>query len=200
MAIALILILLGFLLSLIGGIWGLVLAFQDSVLWGVLYLLVPFASLVFVIKKWGNPAVKKSFFLGLLGVAIAIFGAFLGGRMIPDTLIVAPDLTGAIPVPNVTMTPTDPTSTPIQPVPAIPPPPVAPTAAASPAVPAIAAPVIPNQSYDYRESMLVGYAAFEQKDYQTALINFKRAAQTRPGDSYAVKAIQNTEAVLQQAK
>lgn len=104
MAIAIILILLGFLLSLIGGIWGIVLAFQDSTIWGLLYLFVPFASLVFIIKKWGNPAVKKSFFLGLLEAAIAILGAFLGGRMIPDTLIIAPDLTGAIPVPNATLT------------------------------------------------------------------------------------------------
>lgn len=197
MPIAIVLILLGFLLSLIGGIWGIVLAFQDSTTWGLLYLFVPFASLVFIIKKWGNPAVKKSFFLGLLGVAIAMLGAFLGGQTTPDTVIIAPDLTGAMPVPNATTTPTD--LTPIQPAPIIPPPPVTP-ATASPAVPAIAVPTSPKQLYDYRQSMLIGYAAFEQKDYQTALINFKRAAQARPGDTYAVKAIQNTEAVLEQAQ
>ena len=197
MAIALILILLGFLLSLIGGIWGLVLAFQDSALWGVLYLLVPFASLVFVIKKWGNPAVKKSFLLSLLGAGLAVLGTVLGGRMTPASISISPpDLTGSVQFPNEAAMPTDVDSTPIQAAPPIPPLPPAPPAATSTA-PAAAS---PNQSYDYRQSMLVGYAAFEQKDYQTALINFKRAAQVRPGDSYAVKAIQNTEAVLQQAK
>jgi Tfp pilus assembly protein PilF len=44
--------------------------------------------------------------------------------------------------------------------------------------------------------MEVGYAAFEQGDYQTALINFRRALQARPGDRYATDAIANTEAII----
>ncbi|MFP4099491.1 tetratricopeptide repeat protein [Coleofasciculus sp.] len=49
---------------------------------------------------------------------------------------------------------------------------------------------------DYTQYMRIGYAAFDQGDYQTALINFKRALNERPGDMYATKAIANTEAII----
>ena len=48
----------------------------------------------------------------------------------------------------------------------------------------------------YTQAMLVGYAADEQGDYQTALINFRRALAERPGDVYAQRAIANVEAYL----
>jgi len=44
--------------------------------------------------------------------------------------------------------------------------------------------------------MLVGYAAAEQGDYHTALINFRRALEARPGDRYATAAIQNMETYI----
>ncbi len=201
MAIAIVLIVLGFLLSFIGGIWGLVLAFQESAVWGLLYLFVPFASLVFVITKWGKPAVKNSFLLGLLGLGIAMLGAVLGGRMAPS-MVSNLDIPGSVSIqlPTDTVMPTGSTPSSIQPAPTVPQPPTSAPPVSGTSDPAVSAPASPNQPYDYRQSMLVGYAAFEQKDYQTALINFKRAAQVRPGDPYATKAIQNTEAVLQAAQ
>ncbi|NEQ43231.1 MAG: hypothetical protein F6K00_06585 [Leptolyngbya sp. SIOISBB] len=48
----------------------------------------------------------------------------------------------------------------------------------------------------YTQAMLVGYAAAEQGDYQTALINFRRALAERPGDVYALRAIANVESYL----
>ena len=48
----------------------------------------------------------------------------------------------------------------------------------------------------YTQFMLVGYAADEQGDYQTALINFRRALAERPGDVYALRAIANVESYL----
>ncbi|MDJ0705748.1 MAG: hypothetical protein QNJ46_20980 [Leptolyngbyaceae cyanobacterium MO_188.B28] len=45
----------------------------------------------------------------------------------------------------------------------------------------------------YTQAMRIGYAATEQKDYQTALINFRRALEARPGDRYATEAIRNVE-------
>lgn len=48
----------------------------------------------------------------------------------------------------------------------------------------------------YRTAMLVGYAAAEQGDYHTALINFRRALEARPGDRYATAAIQNMETYI----
>ena len=48
----------------------------------------------------------------------------------------------------------------------------------------------------YTTAMLVGYAAAEQRDYHTALINFRRALAERPGDRYALAAIRNMEAYI----
>jgi hypothetical protein len=48
--------------------------------------------------------------------------------------------------------------------------------------------------------MRLGYAATQQRDYQTALINFRRALNARPGDSYATRAIRNVEGYLQRSR
>jgi tetratricopeptide (TPR) repeat protein len=42
----------------------------------------------------------------------------------------------------------------------------------------------------------VGYAAAEQGDYHTALINFRRALAARPGDRYALAGIRNMESYI----
>lgn len=54
----------------------------------------------------------------------------------------------------------------------------------------------PKPSY-YDRYMQAGYAATSQKDYQTALINFRKALGERPGDRYATQAISNTEVYIQ---
>lgn len=54
------------------------------------------------------------------------------------------------------------------------------------------APFVPQ----YRKSMQLGYLATKLGDYQTALINFKRALAERPNDPYARKAVQNTQAYI----
>ncbi|PZO35547.1 MAG: hypothetical protein DCF19_23660 [Pseudanabaena frigida] len=45
----------------------------------------------------------------------------------------------------------------------------------------------------YNTFMKAGYAAYNKKDYKTALTNFKSALSLRPNNVYAVKAIQNTQ-------
>jgi hypothetical protein len=45
----------------------------------------------------------------------------------------------------------------------------------------------------YTRAMRIGYAAAEQFDYNTALINFRRALQARPGDEFALAAIANMQ-------
>lgn len=49
---------------------------------------------------------------------------------------------------------------------------------------------------DYTRAMNIGYAATEAEDYQTALINFRRALKARPGDAYAIAAIRNVESYI----
>jgi len=67
--------LLGFLLSIVGSIWGLVQAFQEDVVWGVLYLLVPFAGFVFYAKKWGNLKIRKTFLIQCAGLFMFLLGS-----------------------------------------------------------------------------------------------------------------------------
>ncbi len=75
-----VLLIVGYVAMLIGGIWLLVTAFKESVLWGVLSLLVPFAALVFVVKHWDVS--KKPFLIQIGGVALVIAGVMLA----PDTM------------------------------------------------------------------------------------------------------------------
>jgi tetratricopeptide (TPR) repeat protein len=58
----------------------------------------------------------------------------------------------------------------------------------------------PTPADNYTRAMLIGYAAAEQRDYHTALINFRRALAARPGDRYALAAIANMEAYIAQER
>ena len=68
---------LGVAISAIGGIWLLITAFQESVMWGIGCLLFSPASLVFIIMHWDDA--KKPFGLNVLGFLVIILGAALGG-------------------------------------------------------------------------------------------------------------------------
>lgn len=66
---------LGIIVSAAGGIWLLVLAFKRSIVWGLVVLFVPFASLVFVVKYWNE---TKTAFLVSLGGYVVYAGMFYG--------------------------------------------------------------------------------------------------------------------------
>lgn len=79
-ALFLILFILGFILSTAGGIIGLVEAFRVNTVWGLLYLFVPFAALVFFIKFWSRKWTRNGFLLTLAGLASTLLAfPFLGG-------------------------------------------------------------------------------------------------------------------------
>jgi len=65
---------------------------------------------------------------------------------------------------------------------------------------AIASTPAPASINDYTRAMEIGYAATAQGDYHTALINFRRALEARPGDRYALDAIANVESYIQQQR
>lgn len=48
----------------------------------------------------------------------------------------------------------------------------------------------------YERHMRIGYAATDNQDYQTALINFRRALKTRPNDPYASQAVRNVRTYI----
>lgn len=57
-----------------------------------------------------------------------------------------------------------------------------------------------EQESAYERAMRIGYAATDQGDYQTALINFRRALAARPNDPYATAAIRNVEFYIQRRR
>ncbi|MEM9216239.1 MAG: hypothetical protein AAGD25_18075 [Cyanobacteria bacterium P01_F01_bin.150] len=58
-------------------------------------------------------------------------------------------------------------------------------------------PLAPNL---YKQFMDIGYAAYQKQDYQTALINFRRALEEQENDRYAEEAIANTETIIQRQR
>ena len=75
--VGLILWLIGMVLVAVGGIWLLVVAFQERVLWGLGCLLVPLVALVFVIMHWKEAG--KPFLIELAGLVPLVAGAFMMG-------------------------------------------------------------------------------------------------------------------------
>ena len=79
---------LGAVLIIIGGIIALVYtiiliikAFQTSIWWGLAYLLIPFAALVFIIVHW--QVAKKPFLMSLISIPFIVAGMILA----PDTMV-----------------------------------------------------------------------------------------------------------------
>lgn len=85
--VAVILAVAGALVATVGGIMLLVAAFEVSVGWGLLVLLVPFGNLVFIIQFW--PRTRQATFLQLAGIGLGVLAllAFLlavGGESGPS--------------------------------------------------------------------------------------------------------------------
>jgi hypothetical protein len=79
--IATILVLVGLVLVLLGGLTFLVATFRESVLWGIACLVLPLASLAFLILHWQKA--KDPFFLQLYGIAFVIGAALIGNTGLP---------------------------------------------------------------------------------------------------------------------
>jgi hypothetical protein len=66
------LFMIGFLWAFVCGIWGLIVAFQVDVTWGLMSTFIPFAGLFFVVKFWDKA--KRPFLYQLIGVAMMAVG------------------------------------------------------------------------------------------------------------------------------
>ena len=72
-----ILVLAGVLLSFVGGIIGIAQSFSESIVWGLFYLFIPFASLVFLVKFWRQREwLRKAFFMSISGFGLILAGMF----------------------------------------------------------------------------------------------------------------------------
>ncbi|HEU4390617.1 MAG TPA: hypothetical protein VFV34_22630 [Blastocatellia bacterium] len=65
----------GMIVMVVGGIWILVLAFQESLLWGICCLIIPLVSLYFAITRWSKTKVPFLIYLG--GAALLIVGGMM---------------------------------------------------------------------------------------------------------------------------
>ncbi|MEG4853100.1 tetratricopeptide repeat protein [Microcoleus sp. B5-D4] len=192
---------LGLVLSLVGYFWGLVQAFGEETIWGVLYLLVPFASLVFYIKNWRNQTIRKTFLIQCAGLLMFVLGGITTSVFYGKNFVKTSD-SG----PNVEQGYNEQSPSSFASGFNTSPSPYQELSPAFESFPAAAAPVAePNSASvaapknDFKQSMKLGYIYFGQGDYQTALINFNKALQVRPGDAYAVKAAYNTKSAIVQS-
>lgn len=87
MIVGLFFFMVGLLLAIAGSIWMLILAFMDNILWGLAFLFLPSASLIFLILKWHNTDVRKSFSLQLGGTLISLFGGIISYTSLPKTVV-----------------------------------------------------------------------------------------------------------------
>ena len=67
----------GGIAALVGGIWFLIVAFQENILWGLGCLFIPFVALVFLIMHWDKAG--KPFLIELAGAVAAIVGSIMMG-------------------------------------------------------------------------------------------------------------------------
>lgn len=75
--IGIILFVIGIIISAFAGIWFLVVAFKESVIWGLCCLFLPFASLIFLFVHWSEA--KRPFLWSLLAIIPLVAGAMLMG-------------------------------------------------------------------------------------------------------------------------
>ena len=189
--------LLGFVLSFAGYIWGLVLAFQQETIWGLLYFFIPFAAWVFHFKYWSNLKIRKAFLIQCAGWLMFLLGSFttyvFHGKDFKRTSQSGVNVQQGANEQSPSSFPSDFNTSP------------SPIQEQSPDVYATpsAEPnfgTVGGQQYDFNKSIQLGKLAYKKGDYQTALINFNRAVQTNPGDAEALKGVRDTKQAIAQAK
>jgi hypothetical protein len=65
----------------VGAIAFIVVAFRESILWGLGVLFLPFVSLIFLVLHWGKA--KNSFWLQMYGLGFVLLGAIAFHAKLP---------------------------------------------------------------------------------------------------------------------
>ena len=63
---------IGALTVAVSGIWLIICAFQKSIVWGLLYMFIPFAALVYCVMDWQRA--QKPFLIGVVGTIVIMAG------------------------------------------------------------------------------------------------------------------------------
>ena len=72
---------IGLALLVLGGVFFLIAAFREGILWGLGVVFLPFVSLVFLIVNWQRA--KGAFFLQLYGFAFVLLGVLAFDARLP---------------------------------------------------------------------------------------------------------------------
>lgn len=70
--------LIGAVMALVGTVWLILAAFEESLWWGLGCLFIPCVSLIFALSNWDRAA--KPFLITLAGGLISMLGAMMRGR------------------------------------------------------------------------------------------------------------------------
>ncbi|GGA26399.1 hypothetical protein CYANOKiyG1_42380 [Okeania sp. KiyG1] len=81
-------LIIGLILAIVSGIWGLVQAFSEGTLWGVAYLFIPFAFVIFYLKNWSKTKIRKNFILMIIGLILSLVGSGALGNHITNNFVV----------------------------------------------------------------------------------------------------------------
>ncbi|NEP44548.1 MAG: hypothetical protein F6K25_20920 [Okeania sp. SIO2G4] len=81
-------LILGLILAIVSGIWGLVQAFSEGTLWGVAYLFIPFAFVIFYLTNWSQRKIRKNFILMIIGLILSLVGSGALGNHITNNFVV----------------------------------------------------------------------------------------------------------------
>lgn len=65
---------IGIIMMVVGGIWTLIVAFKESIVWGLACFFIPPVTFVFLFLHW--PEAKRPFFLQLAGLVIGFVAAY----------------------------------------------------------------------------------------------------------------------------
>jgi hypothetical protein len=71
----------GILLMLVGGLFFIIAAFRESLLWGLAVMFLPVVPLIFLIVHWHRA--KGPFFIQLYGLAAVLIGVFACAARLP---------------------------------------------------------------------------------------------------------------------
>jgi hypothetical protein len=72
-----ILLFLGVVLTLIGGIWIIIEAFKESIVWGICSLIIPLVALIFALMHLDRT--KRALIIYVVGLVLAFLGVSMGG-------------------------------------------------------------------------------------------------------------------------
>ena len=79
LTLILLLWLVGGVMTTIGSIWFLIVAFKENIFWGLGCIFLPFVSLIFLCMNWYRA--REPFMLQFTGFIIFYLGILLGGSL-----------------------------------------------------------------------------------------------------------------------